>query len=191
MEKSKKLVNILNIVSTVVYVFTIFMAAVLLIVFVGIQFVDIPDLNADLFSSTFMFDNSLRFDLSFVEGGNLRPLINRGLITGILGTGFLIGFMHIIRRILKNVKEDNVFIEQNSRFIKYLGYSMIGFSVVMSVLRFWIASAISDVITIPSAHFGANFSLDFQTIFIGLVIILLSQIFAYGTHLQNEYDATV
>ena len=158
---------------------------------IGSQFIDLPTLSPDWFSSKLIFDSAITIDMNFIDGGNLRPLVNRVLITGVLALGYLTGFTYIIRNILRNVKEDKVFIEQNSQFIKYLGYSLIVFSAVMSISKFWIASAISNVITIPTAHFGANFSLDFQTIFIGLVIVLLSQIFAYGTHLQNEYDATI
>ncbi len=191
MEKNKKLVKGLHILASVAFIFTLILAAVILVVLVGSQFIQIPNLDPSLFSSRFIFDNAFTLDVSFIDGGNLRPVINRILITGIITVGYLSGFLFLMKLILKNVRDDKVFISQNSTYIKYMGYSLIGFSVVISLCKFWVAGAIMNVIDIPSAHFGANFSFDFQTIFIGLVIVLLSQIFAYGTHLQNEYDATV
>lgn len=191
MEKSKKLVNVLHILATVSFIFSLVVTALLFAGLIVSQFIELPALSSEFFNSSFIFDNTFKFNLSFVEGGDLRPVFNRVMITGVLALGYLSGASYLLKLILANVKADNVFVEENSKYIKYFGYSLIVFSAIMSGMRFFVASAIMNVIDFPGGHFGANFGFDFQTIFIGLIIVLLSQIFAYGTHLQNEYDATV
>ena len=191
MEKSKRLVSVLHGFSTIVFIFSLIVAALFFVGIIVTQFIDLPTLSSDLFSSRFVFDSAITIDVSFFDDANIRPIVNRLLITATFGSGFMAGLMYMLRMILKNVKEENVFVDQNSRLIKYIGYALIGFSIVMSSLRFWMANAIMNVVDLPNAHFGANFSFDFQMIFIGLIIIVLSHVFAYGTHLQQEYDATV
>ncbi len=191
MEKDKKLVTILHAIITFTFYFSIIIAALLVVIVIVLQFVPLPPVGDGFLQSRFIFDNSFTFEMTVQDNANFLPVITRFLVTAIVGILSLTGITYLLKGVLGNVKKGDVFIEQNSLFIKYLGYTIIAMSFILGAFKFWAAAALMDIINVPGGHFGANFSPSVDSIIIGLVIVVLSQIFAYGTHLQNEYDATV
>jgi hypothetical protein len=191
MEKNKRLVSILHGFTNFGFYFSIIVAALLVAGTIVLQFVPLPEVGNGFLQSRFVLDNSFTFEFSLRDNADFLPVLTRFLVTSVVAILSVTAMTYFLKEILGNVKEDKVFVEQNSLFIKYLGYTLIGTSLVVGVLRMWATMGLMNIINFPGGHFGANYSPSLETIFIGLIIVVLSQVFAYGTHLQNEYDATV
>ncbi len=191
MDKDKKLVKILFRIMTFGFYFSIIVAAILVAATIVIQFIPLPEVRESVLQSKFIFDNSFTYEVTVLDNANFLPVITRFLVFGIFSILSLTALTFLLKEVLGNVKNDSVFIEENSQYIKYLGYTIIAVSFIQGALRFWAAAALMNIINIPGGHFGANFSPSIDSIIIGLIIVVLSQIFAYGTHLQNEYDSTI
>lgn len=102
--------------------------------------------------------------------------------------GFTILIVHLLERILKDVQDKRPFSENNVQRLFKMAVSFIiaGFLMPMVTL---IAS--HHVIKTFDLDARANYDIQFEWIFIGLLIYLLASIFQYGKHLQDEVDQTV
>ena len=190
MEKSKKLVNILYIITNVFFYMMCIVGGLMFIALVTTTFINItvPDIIPDVIT----IGQSLTIDTASLIGRDINSLVSVGLIVATMSLAYLVYLLVLLKGILKNVKNDQVFIEPNVKRIKLLAYSLITWAFVSSFLQFILAkSFVSVMVDLGIGDLGSNFSLDLQTVFFGLIILLLSEIFSHGVHLQNEYDATV
>ncbi len=192
MEKSKKLVNTLYIITNVFFYMMSIVTGLVLIALIVTTFINItvPDILPDVIT----VGQSLTIDTASLIGKDINSLVSVGLITATLSLAYLVYLLVILKSILKNVKKDQVFIETNVKKIKLLAYSLILWAFVSSFLQFILTKSFMTVLFeqgISQEIRIYDFSLDLQTVFFGLIILLLSEIFSHGVHLQNEYDATV
>lgn len=189
MEHSKKLVNILYVVTKFFFILMGIAGAVAIIGLVATLFIDItiPDFAPDMVT----LGQTISIETSTLVGKDINALVSIGLLTATLSLSFLTYFVYSLNIILKNVKKDEVFISRNSIILKRLGYSLVVWSVISSLLQSFMARAFVKVIEVNFGGIESNFSLDLQTLFFGLILLLLAEIFTYGSHLKNEYDATV
>ncbi|HJE19748.1 MAG TPA: DUF2975 domain-containing protein [Aliicoccus persicus] len=117
----------------------------------------------------------------------------------------LISITIFINRWLKNLKEGHYFDEKNSKYVEYVGYTIITLSIWYGVqelagsymaVDFFesnpeIMSHFTDVLFDFSDMLTYSFSIDIVLLFIGVLVWMIGRVFKYGTYLQNEYDQTV
>lgn len=102
--------------------------------------------------------------------------------------GFTILIVHLLERILKDVQDKRPFSENNVQRLFRMAVSFIVAGFLMPIVTL-IAS--HHVIKTFDLDARANYDIQFEWIFIGLLIYLLASIFQYGKHLQDEVDHTV
>ena len=123
---------------------------------------------------------------------------------GYAGSGFLwtantlflvlIPLAWLLRKILREVKAGRPFTLENVRRIKYIGYFVLVSVPVNWLVQYLFARNYSSFVRIPGAEVsgGPDFT-DFSlnSIFTGLLILVLAQIFDLGVRLQDDSDLTV
>lgn len=160
------------------------------------RFLEKGDISATihLYSLQFELSDNVISTFHFDKGFFLSLLI--------MYSGYLVVLWFIIfcvNRFLKSLKNGQIFTVQNSRYIEWVAYGFILFSLTIktvqtftfySVDRFFNFSTLmqkSDwVQSITYDFFGIHWSLLFG----GLIIWIIGRIFKYGAFLQEEYDLT-
>ncbi|QMS85014.1 DUF2975 domain-containing protein [Candidatus Xianfuyuplasma coldseepsis] len=151
----------------------------------------------------------MNFDLDNIEHINIQLSnvlyqIDESLFTGIINvkwTLVLLGFMALanlaflqfvmiyIRNILRDTIDQNPFSDNNVNRLKYIGYGYLIASVVLPYINnlfFWQLIHQLDLFEAT-----INFSIHFQSVFMGVIILILANIFDYGSYLQEDHDMTV
>jgi hypothetical protein len=135
-------------------------------------------------------------EIEFGPGG-IKFKANRSflIITRIFEIGFLVLFFLVVcllRKIFHGlVKEKNPFRKENPGRIRWIGYLIIIFSILSSFFDFYVWKYIARHISIKEVSFGYGVGFNLETIFLGLVVLVLSEIFRSGVQLQEDRDLTV
>ncbi|MFP4698680.1 MAG: DUF2975 domain-containing protein [Eubacteriales bacterium] len=136
------------------------------------------------------YDNIVQYNITNdVSIGDIEPILNLIILIGII---YLIVFCIIVKQltvILKSVEKGNPFNENNSLKLKVIGTTLIIASLITPICDMLLAIKVIQFLNINIDSF--NYSINLTMLFSGLLILLLSGVFRYGSKLQEEYDLTI
>ncbi len=112
------------------------------------------------------------------------------LIIPLLAIGLLI--IYQLRKILNTISSGNPFSSENSSRIRVIGYAVIAASILNALLSYLVGLYFTTLIDLPGLELIVNIRLqDFAGVFVGVIIIILAEVFQHGARLQEEIDLTV
>ena len=112
------------------------------------------------------------------------------LILPFLVIGLLV--IYHLRKIFATLAGGDPFSKGNSRRIKTIGWLVITATVFKAVLSFLFGLYFMNFISLPGLILEANIRLeDFSGVFAGIIILILAEVFKYGSLLQEEQNLTV
>lgn len=120
---------------------------------------------------------------------NVKLFLIFGGITALFNLTFLQFIFIYLRKIVVDVKEKTPFSDENIKRFNYIGYAYLTSAVVLPLMNSSFLTIGINLLAVERAT--VNYMVNFQSIFMGILIILLAKIFEYGAYLQNEYDMTV
>jgi len=120
---------------------------------------------------------------------NVKSIVIQGIITGIVQLGILQFILIMLKNIVSDVKKENPFSSENFKRLKFIGFAYIGAGVVSPVFNSWLMFRIVEALDL--FRIDLNYSLNLQSIFMGLIILGLASVFRYGASLQEDHDLTV
>jgi hypothetical protein len=132
---------------------------------------------------------------SFTEGFNAPEagtlfIFQFALVIPLLAIGLLIIFH--LRKIFTTIAGGDPFSMQNSKRIRVIGWSVVAVSVLKALLSFFLGLYFSTLIDLPGLTLIANMRLeDFGGVFVGVIILILAEVFQHGARLQEESNLTV
>lgn len=135
---------------------------------------------------------TLRYDLmkAGVSGDvSLSPIFQSISIAAFFYSLTLAYILCELKHILKTVSQNVPFDIRNSQRILNIGATLIMGSVVFNLLNYLVAKSIITTFSVPNIN--TNFSVNLSLLLSGLLLIILSGVFRYGSYLQNEYDTTL
>lgn len=148
---------------------------------------DILTTNGTYIRLSFYY-SSYNIDANHIQYTNKTLIISACLIYEIILAVFL--FMIIqLKGIIKFVRNKQPFSKTCIKYIQYLAYGIIIYSLIDGVL-----GSILDFLFVRTFQLSEQeitFQFDFGLVIPGLLILLLSNIFKYGAYLQEEYDSTL
>lgn len=103
--------------------------------------------------------------------------------------------LHLLR-FLETLKEGSPFIVENVRRIKYIGWSIIAFTLLRIIMLTGAILYMHNEIHITNGSLSLPFgevveSLHLEIAFVGFVILIIAQIFQEGVKMKNEQELTV
>lgn len=106
-------------------------------------------------------------------------------------TAYCLYIIRMIRQILASVKSGDPFAPSNAKRIRVIGLLLIGGSLVTTIVES--LSSLYAVNEYSASGFDFIFRFDFEwtAIFLGLGILVLSEIFREGTRIREEQSLTV
>lgn len=99
--------------------------------------------------------------------------------------------IHNLRRVFSSLVEETPFLADNVRRVRIIGAAVIAGTVFNGILHTIIGAYLSNAIQLPGLELQANVSLNFTSIFLGAVILILAEVFRLGAEMQEEQDLTV
>lgn len=125
--------------------------------------------------------NTYGFEVSFVD--NLGSLSFNAIALFAIGAVLILSLMAMVFRnaylIIKKSKNTTPFQKDNVRMVREIGIFTISIPVISLIMSVIIRIVLGDAI---------ETSVRFDSIFIGIIALALTNVFAYGMELQNDID---
>lgn len=161
------------------------------------RFIQMGDVQAAIhfYGKTLELSPQLIEQATFSKAAFL-PLIGMLFIYVLIGS-FIVFF---VRKLLKSLKEGEIFTVKNSRFIEWIGYSFIVLSLLLKSIQALMLYGFDQMfqLTATLKHSAAIqgvsyefFGVHWSLLFGGIILWIIGRVFKYGAFLQEEYDATV
>ncbi len=142
-------------------------------------------------------EGSLNVDAQFMRltfplvDGNQRPLIVGTLCLVLVELGAAQLIVYHLRKLFANIRADRPFATENSRHIRIVGLASIAGSVLVSLVCLAAGYFAMGEIRIPGVVVSPRLGSPMTGIFLGLVILVLAEVFRRGAELQEDHDLTV
>lgn len=108
----------------------------------------------------------------------------------VLGALMLL-FLHHLRRIFLRVRSGVPFDAENAVRLRWLGLLLIAMAVLGGIVEFVTALGVRSGLTSSTIAISTGFHVNGRTVFIGLVLIALAEIFRRGAELETEQSLVV
>jgi len=99
--------------------------------------------------------------------------------------------LHQLLNFLEAVTNGHLFVRQNAAAIRKIGWVVALYAPVAGLIQYLMASALIGRVCLPGATLGYGFYFDINTIVLGLIIVVIAQIFDEGVKLKEEQDLTI
>jgi hypothetical protein len=121
----------------------------------------------------------------------LRPLILMYLALVTVMAVVVVFVLLCLRRIFASLVEGYPFTLDNARRIRWIAVIVLCGEIVIKLVEFFTQRYIRSNFEAEGLTLNADFALDLSTIFVGLVLLVLSELFRIGSELQREKELTV
>ncbi|MCB0504032.1 MAG: DUF2975 domain-containing protein [Cyclobacteriaceae bacterium] len=99
--------------------------------------------------------------------------------------------IYFLRKIFKNLTENEYFIPANGMYIKKIALSIILLSLIPELIHYLTDRWILQSIQFSNVMIKNEFNVDFQTILLGLLVFVISIIFLRGIELREDQKLTI
>ncbi len=134
---------------------------------------------------------------SIVQAGGqltVRPpaeLVAAGLVFVLAGAAFILVVLHQLRTLMGEALAGPPFGTGSARRVRLIGIAIIVVEVARALLvlsgSLWAQSHVSG----PGLSFRAAFPINVEVVGLGILVVLLAEVFRHGTDLQADHDLTI
>jgi hypothetical protein len=119
-----------------------------------------------------------------------RPLVWE-IAAFLLRCAFWLAIIYQLRKIFANLSSGTVFGEGDARRVRTIGLIVLAGILVNGVAYMAAAMRVVKGLKLEGASLGASFTVDPAELFLGIVLIVLGEIFRCGSAMKAEQDLTV
>jgi hypothetical protein len=100
--------------------------------------------------------------------------------------------LYLLRKFFQTLKEDNPFTRKNGTRLRAMGITVIIASVFWTkIYSLLLTLMVKGKISIEGIKIRSNSHFDFQVILLGLIIIVISEVFRLGSEMKEEQELTI
>jgi len=100
--------------------------------------------------------------------------------------------LYHLRNFFQTLKEDNPFTRKNGTRLRAIGITIIIASVFWKkIYSLLLISMVSGKISIEGIEISSHSNFDFQVILLGLIILVISEVFRLGSEMKEEQELTI
>jgi len=184
-----------------------FLAIIVLIGFMllfDVQFIDLNYLNGFKiqfsrinFIEPIIYDGT-NYDFTLTNGeGRLhiddldQKFVYLRMLAALIDSIIYLLIIYFLRKIFKNLTENKYFVAVNGMYIKKIALSIILLSFVPETIHYLTDRWIVSVLEQKNIIMKVGFSVDIQTILLGLLVFVISIIFLRGVELKQDQELTI
>ncbi len=116
------------------------------------------------------------------------PVVLVGLVV-LLNIALLLFIFIMLKKVIIDVTDDKPFSNKNIMRISKVGYAFVIVAFVFPIFEGLLLNSFINLLSL--SNIGFNYMVNFQQLFIGLLIVVLANIFGYASYLQEDHDMTV
>ncbi len=169
-----------------------------------VEFIDLNSLNGfKIHFSKIIFPdplvyNGVNYDFSLTNGeGRLhindldQKFVYLRMLAALVDSFIYLAIIYFLRKIFKNLTDNNYFTAVNGMYIKKIAYSIILLAFVPEAIHYLTDRLIIGAIHVNDIIIKNNFQFDYQTILVGLLVFVISIIFLRGIELREDQKLTI
>ncbi len=99
--------------------------------------------------------------------------------------------LYFIRKIFKNLTDNQYFIPENGILIRKIGFTIIGLAILPNAIHYITDRLVVKTIKIDDIILKNEFNLDLQTILLGVLVFVISIVFLQGIELKKDQELTI
>jgi len=104
----------------------------------------------------------------------------------------MIYLLTLLKQFLLSVKEGNPFINKNVLRFRIFGFVIIGASIIADVLSTLPGFFLKNTLQLPeNIRIVNNLDLSWEMIFLGIIFLVIAEVFKIGTVVKEENDYTI
>lgn len=142
---------------------------------------------------TFEFQGGLRMaldsELISPEAVNRLPLT--ALLVVVTSMPIVLVIIYQLRQLFREFAGENPFTLSNAKRVRVIGFAILAWSVLSAIGEVLLGYYIINSVQIPGVEFGVNIKLDLIVVFLGFVVLVLSEIFSMAAGIKEEQDLTI
>lgn len=97
----------------------------------------------------------------------------------------------LLRRVFAALRDGHPFAAGNARLVRAIGIVVITGSLLSATANLLLGLLVMRIVTLPGIQLDVRAALPAEGIFLGLVILVLGEVFGHGASLQEDQDLTV
>lgn len=196
--------NILNVYWYLQIAFIATIVIIALLLFLNVDFINLNYLNGfKIHFSRIIFPeplvyNGANYDFSLTNGDGRLHINNLNqnfvylrMLAALTHSVIYLMIIYFLRKIFKNLTENEYFVPANGMYIKKIALSIILLSFVPELIHYFTDRLILGSIKLTNVVIKNEFNLDFQTILLGLLVFVISIIFLRGIELREDQKLTI
>lgn len=118
----------------------------------------------------------------------LQFLPNLGILVGL---GIVLTIVHLLRRMIRAVRAGEPFAEANARRLRTMGMLLLAVGLLGPVLEYVVARVLLDRVAVVGLALTAPLDAQTNVILAGLLLLILSAVFARGAELERDRSLTI
>lgn len=189
------------------YLQLLFIASIIIIglfLLFDVQFIDLNYLNGFkihyskiVFSEPLLY-NGNSYDFSLTNGeGRLhiddleQKFVYLRMLAALVDSIIYFMIIHFLRKIFKNLTENEYFIPANGKYIKKIAVAILLTATVPELIHYLTDRVIIGTIEMQNVIIKNEFNFDLQTIILGLLVFVIGIIFLRGIELREDQKFTI
>jgi hypothetical protein len=189
-KKYHTLIKVSYIISKVLFCLLIGAGVLAILGFIIVLFIPETVFNFAVGTIKLEIGDAIKYIISEpIDGGNVKFITLIAIVVGLVHIIFSLLLFYAVYKILAEVKNNNPFAKANVKHLYFIAFTFLAGSVLIPTFNFILGMFTIKKLNI--ININSEFSLNLDYIFIGLLILILANIFNYGAYLQNEYNETV
>ena len=108
-----------------------------------------------------------------------------------IGFAISLGITNLLRKIFDSLTDDNPFITENAQRLRQIALLIILIAPLSFMRDLFLNWYLRQNFVIDGSAIQTHLTLDFKTVFIGLILLIIAEIFRIGTRLKEEQELTV
>ena len=203
-----KILSITKIILNIYWYFQlIFITAIIftgLSLLFNVEFIDLNYLNGFkiqfskiIFSDPLVY-NGVNYEFTLTNGeGRLhindldQKFIYLRILAALVDSIIYLMIIYFLRKIFKNLTENQYFVAVNGMYIKKIAFSIILLAFVPEIIHYLTDRWIIGAIELKNVMIKNEFNFEFETILLGLLVFVISIIFLRGIELKEDQELTI
>lgn len=131
-----------------------------------------------------------------IAPGLISDSSSRMAFAGMMSAGAVVawGMLYILRQVkalLSGTDHASPFTLANANRVSRIGVSVIIMGLVSESIKFAVGAYTASVVTVPGLELRPGMQIPWATLFLGLMVMVVAEVFRYGVRLQEDSDLTV
>ena len=99
--------------------------------------------------------------------------------------------LYFLKKIFSNLTKNHFFVPENGEYIKKIGYSIIALAFIPALIHYYTDRLVFESIQIEHVALKTSLDLDYQTILLGILVLVISIVFLRGVELEKDQELTI